>query len=36
MELAEASRRNLAGHSGITYIAAAVKITVGRSTTMAM
>ena len=35
MELAEASRRNLAGHSGITYIAA-VKITVGRSTTMAM
>lgn len=36
MELAEASRRNLAGHNGVAYIAAAVKITVGRSTAMAM
>ena len=36
MGLAEASRRNLAGHNGITCIAAAVKITVGWSTAMAM
>ena len=32
MELAEASRRNLAGHNCITYIAAAMKITRGLAT----